>query len=84
MEEAITRAGSQLCEYCPLAFNNYVRWLLKSTHVEICPSAYEEEILEEPTVFDELEQSQYNKFIRDGTQTPFAPVVNFVRKEIKK
>ena len=57
--------------HCPVAFNNYIRWFLRSTRVEICPSAFEEEILEEPTVFDELAQSQYNRMVRQGNQTPF-------------
>lgn len=66
--------------HCPIAFNNYIRWLLENTRVEICPPAFEEEILEEPTVFDELAQSQYNKFVREGNQTPFSNVLNFVVK----
>ena len=46
--------------------------------MEICPSAFEEEILEKPTVFDELSQSQYNRMVREGNQTPFSNVLNFV------
>ncbi|KAE8816876.1 serine/threonine-protein phosphatase 7 [Hordeum vulgare] len=55
-----------------------------STRVEICPPAYEEDILEEPTEYDALAQGRYNKLIREGYQTSFAPVLNFVRKEVKK
>ncbi|KAE8804606.1 mutator protein [Hordeum vulgare] len=55
-----------------------------STRVEICPPAYEEDILEEPTEYDALAQSCYNKLICEGYQTSFAPVLNFVRKEVKK
>ncbi|KAE8801125.1 mutator protein [Hordeum vulgare] len=55
-----------------------------STPVEICPPAYEEDILEEPTEYDALAQGRYNKLIREGYQTSFAPVLNFVRKEVKK
>ncbi|KAE8784886.1 mutator protein [Hordeum vulgare] len=69
---------------CPLAFNNYLRWFQESTRVEICPPAYEEDILEEPTEYDALAQGDYNKLIREGYQTSFAPVLNFVRKEVKK
>lgn len=46
--------------------------------MEIHPPAYEEEILEEPTLFDNLENEEYNKLVREGTQTDFAPVMNFV------
>ncbi|KAE8804871.1 mutator protein [Hordeum vulgare] len=56
----------------------------ESTRVEICPPAYEEDILEEPTEYDALAQGDYNKLIREGYQTSFAPVLNFVRKEVKK
>ncbi|KAE8797355.1 mutator protein [Hordeum vulgare] len=57
---------------------------LESTRVEICPPAYEEDILEEPTEYDALAQGGYNKLIHEGYQTSFAPVLNFVRKEVKK
>ncbi|KAE8798466.1 mutator protein [Hordeum vulgare] len=63
---------------------NYLRWFQESTRVEICPPAYEEDILEEPTEYDALAQGGYSKLIREGYQTSFAPVLNFVRKEVKK
>ncbi|KAE8811610.1 mutator protein [Hordeum vulgare] len=66
------------------AHTNYLRWFQESTRVEICPPAYEEDILEEPTEYDELAQGGYSKLIREGYQTSFAPVLNFVRKEVKK
>uniref|UniRef100_A0A8I6WRK2 Aminotransferase-like plant mobile domain-containing protein n=1 Tax=Hordeum vulgare subsp. vulgare TaxID=112509 RepID=A0A8I6WRK2_HORVV len=50
----------------------------------ICPPAYEEDILEEPTEYDALAQGGYNKLIREGYQASFALVLNFVRKEVKK
>uniref|UniRef100_A0A8I6XI57 Aminotransferase-like plant mobile domain-containing protein n=1 Tax=Hordeum vulgare subsp. vulgare TaxID=112509 RepID=A0A8I6XI57_HORVV len=56
----------------------------ESTRVEICPPAYEEDILEEPTEYDALAHGDYNKLIGEGYQTSFAPVLNFVRKEVKK
>ncbi|KAE8770687.1 mutator protein [Hordeum vulgare] len=75
---------TQYRQHCPLAFSNYLRWFQASTRVEICPPAYEEDILEEPTEYDALAQGRYNKLIREGYQTSFAPVLNFVRKEVKK
>ena len=78
MEQAKQSRGSKQRLYNPIAFNNYVRWFLGSSRVEIHPPAYEEEILEEPTLFDNLENEEYNKLVREGTQTDFAPVMNFV------
>lgn len=78
VEQAKKTAHAQLREYCPLAFNNYVRWLQENTRLEICTPAFEEDILEDPTSFDGLAQDEYNKLIREGYQTPFAPVLNFV------
>jgi hypothetical protein len=80
VEAATTNGWGRTSPFCPDAFDNYVRWFLSNTRVEICPPAYEEEILEEPAVFGELAQSQYNKLVREGTQTPFASVLNFVVK----
>uniref|UniRef100_A0A8I6XNC1 Aminotransferase-like plant mobile domain-containing protein n=1 Tax=Hordeum vulgare subsp. vulgare TaxID=112509 RepID=A0A8I6XNC1_HORVV len=84
VQAATSTQGTQPREHCPLAFNNYVRWFQESTRVEICPSAYEEDILEEPTEYDALAHGKYNRLIREGYQTSFAPVLNFVRKEVKK
>ncbi|KAE8777788.1 mutator protein [Hordeum vulgare] len=75
---------TQYRQHCALAFSNYLRWFQESTRVEICPPAYEEDILEEPTEYDELAQGGYSKLIREGYQTSFAPVLNIVRKEVKK
>ncbi|KAE8821026.1 hypothetical protein D1007_00863 [Hordeum vulgare] len=87
-EQSVHAASSiqrtQYRQHCPLAFNNYLRWFQESTRVEICPPAYEEDRLEEPTEYDALAQGRYNKLIREGYQTSFAPVLNFVRKEVKK
>ncbi|KAE8777978.1 hypothetical protein D1007_49206 [Hordeum vulgare] len=83
-EQSVHAASSirrtQYRQHCPLAFNNYVRWFQESTRVEICPPAYEEDILEEPTEYDALAQDHYNKLIREGYQTSFAPVLNFVEQ----
>ncbi|KAE8799984.1 hypothetical protein D1007_24613 [Hordeum vulgare] len=87
-EQSVQAASSiqrtQYCQHCPLAFKNYLRWFQESTRVEICPLAYEEDILEEPTEYDALAQGDYNKLIREGYQTSFALVLNFVSKEVKK
>nr|XP_040249861.1 uncharacterized protein LOC120967346 [Aegilops tauschii subsp. strangulata] len=62
-----------------LLHNNYLTWFLASTHVEVCQPAYAEEILEEPTVFDEVAQHQYNTLVRKGNSAiPSAPMMNFV------
>ncbi|KAE8789743.1 hypothetical protein D1007_36048 [Hordeum vulgare] len=84
VQAATSTQGTQTREHCPLAFNNYVIWFRESTRVEICPPAYEEDILEEPTEYDALAHGEYNRLIREGYQTSFAPVLNFVRKEVKK
>ena len=78
VERANATAGSQLRDHCPLAFNNYLTWFLANTRVEILKPAYDDEILEEPTVFDEVAQTKYNKYVREGTRVPHAPVINFV------
>ena len=76
-----TKAGkrAQLREHCPIAFNNYLTWFLGSTRVEVCKPAYADEILEDPTVFDEVAQHQYNALVRKGNSViPSAPMMNFV------
>ncbi|XP_020194346.2 uncharacterized protein [Aegilops tauschii subsp. strangulata] len=47
VEEARSSARAQLREHNSLAFDNYMRWLLENTRVDICPPAYNEDILEE-------------------------------------
>ena len=59
------------------AFNKYLNWFLRNTRVQILENAYPEGILDEP-VFDKLGTLAYNKLVREGRQTSFAPVVNFV------
>nr|XP_040244115.1 protein MAIN-LIKE 2-like [Aegilops tauschii subsp. strangulata] len=56
VEQAKAGKRSQIREHSPIALNNYLTWFLASTRVEICKPAYDEEILEDPTVFDELTQ----------------------------
>ncbi|KAE8769445.1 hypothetical protein D1007_58966 [Hordeum vulgare] len=84
VQAATSMHGTQHREHCPLAFNNYEKWFQGSTRVEICLSAYDEDILEEPTEYDAVAHGEYNRLIREGYQTSFAPVLKFVRKEVKK
>jgi hypothetical protein len=78
LREARDNRGIQYKPYDEQAFNNYLQWFLKSTRVELCPPAYGEEILEDDTNFDDIYMLEYNRLVRDGNQTPFAPVLNFV------
>ncbi|KAE8793445.1 serine/threonine-protein phosphatase 7 [Hordeum vulgare] len=80
VEAAMSTQGAQACEHCPLAFNNYVRRFQENSRVEICSPAYEEDVLEDPTSFDALAHGEYNRLIREGYQTSFAPVLNFVKQ----
>ena len=75
--EAVAQ-GTRVRLFNPTAFDNYIRWLEGATRLELCPPAYEDDILEEPFVFDEMNDLEYNRLIRDGRQTSFAPVVNFL------
>jgi hypothetical protein len=84
VEEAKQGKGTQLGEHNEDAFNNYLRYLLANTRVTICEPAYPEDILDEPLAFDQIEALEYNRHVRDGRQTSFAPVVNYVINEIQK
>uniref|UniRef100_A0ACD5XKF6 Uncharacterized protein n=1 Tax=Avena sativa TaxID=4498 RepID=A0ACD5XKF6_AVESA len=70
--------------HCPIAWDNYLHWFLENTRVSICPPSYEEEILEEPCVFDEIAYNEYNKLVREGHEIPISSSLKFARKEIKK
>lgn len=61
-----------------------MHWYLANTRATICPPAYDPEILEEPVLFDEVADLEYNRLLREGHQTDFAPVLKFVREEIRK
>ena len=80
VEQARATVGSKLREHYPLVFNNYLKWYLASTHVELCKLTYGEEILEGPTIFDDISQHKYNKYVKEGTRVPYAPVMNFLVK----
>ena len=53
---------------------------LKNTRVEICPPAYNEDILEEPVNFEDLSKGKYNRDVRLGQGVPAVPVINYVVK----
>ncbi|KAE8821060.1 Disease resistance protein RPM1 [Hordeum vulgare] len=79
-----SRIGRSIIRTMSSCSSKVCRQLRESARVEIFPSAYEEDILEEPTKYDALAHGEYNKLIREGYQTSFAPVLNFVHKEVKK
>nr|XP_051231002.1 serine/threonine-protein phosphatase 7 long form homolog [Lolium perenne] len=66
------------------AFNNYLEWFHENTRIELVKHAYPEEILDDPIQFDEVGQSQHDRFARRGRSTSIASELNFVRKEIEK
>ena len=80
MEQARSTARAPLREHNPLAFDNYVRWFIGTTRVEICPPAYNEDILEEPVNFEDLAKGKYNRDVRLGQGVPAFPVINYVVK----
>lgn len=80
MEQARSTARAPLCEHNSLAFDNYVRWFIGTTRVEICPPAYNEDILEEPVNFEDLAKGKYNRDVRLGQGVPAVPVINYVVK----
>jgi hypothetical protein len=67
VEAARFGAGSQLRAYCPIAFNDYVRWFISNTHVEMCPPAYDDEILEAPISYDDVAENTYNTLVQQGS-----------------
>jgi hypothetical protein len=80
VEQARQSAGTHLREHDPLAFDNYLRWFLRNTRVEVCPPAYNEDILEDPANFEDLSKQPYNKNVREGLGVPGVPVINYVVK----
>jgi len=54
VDEAKAKQGSEQRLYSPDAFNNYLWWFLKQARVEILKPAFDEDISEEPVVFDDL------------------------------
>lgn len=83
VKEAKKAKGIRAHEHSEEAFNEYLRWFLQNTRVQLFPEAYPEDILEEPLVFDELGTLAYNKLVREGRQTSFAPVLNFVVRWVR-
>jgi len=79
VEQARAGKRAPLREHCPIAFNNYLTWFLASTRVEVYKPAYADEILEDPTIIDELAQYQYNTLVRKGNLViPSTPMLNLV------
>ncbi|KAM0861777.1 hypothetical protein ACQ4PT_045678 [Festuca glaucescens] len=78
--DAVRNGGHvEVTPYDDIAFNDYLRWFLDSTRIELVNRAYEEEMLDEPIVFDEVAQSQYDRLVRGGRSTSIASSLNFVR-----
>ena len=80
-KKSLAHANSHVPEFKPhneLAFTNYLRWFIGSTRVSMCPPAFQPDILEQPTDYYALARENYNKAVREGTQTAFAPVLTFV------
>ncbi|KAE8790803.1 mutator protein [Hordeum vulgare] len=69
-------------QHCPLAFSNYLRWFQESTRVEICPPAYEEDILEEPPEYNALAQGGCGRHDVEGF--PMLRLHVEARKEFKR
>jgi hypothetical protein len=63
-------------KYRQEAFDTYLGWYLARTRVRICPPAYEE--LLEDMDDDAIVELRYNKAVREGNRTDFAPVMNFM------
>jgi hypothetical protein len=80
VEQARASAHVHRREHDPLAFDNYLRWFQQNTRVEVCPPAYNEDILEDPANFEDLSKQQYNKQVREGLGVPTAPIINYVVK----
>jgi hypothetical protein len=68
----------EVTEYDDIAFKNYLHWFLDITRIELVNRAYEEEILDEPIMFNEVAQRQYNMLVRGGRSTSIASSLNFV------
>jgi hypothetical protein len=77
--DAVRNCGHvEVRPYDAEAFNNYLHWFLESTRIELVNHAYEEEMLDETIMFDEVAQSQYDRIVRGGRPTSIASSLNFV------
>jgi hypothetical protein len=65
-------------EHSEDAFNQYLGWFLENTRVQIFAEAYPGNILEDSLVFDEVGTLAYNILAKEGRQTSFSPLLNFV------
>ena len=61
------------------AFNSYLAWFVPQTRVSLCPTAFEELIFDmENNSGDEAMLLRYNNAVKEGNQTEFAPIMNFM------
>ena len=62
-------------KYDAESFDTYLGWFLARTRVQLCPPAFEDLLDEKDDAHVEL---RYNKAVREGNQTNFAPLINFM------
>ena len=62
------------------AFNRYLVWLEKVSHLCIQPAAFAHEDIHEEAypAYDEMSRLQYNSLFREGRNPNLAPVLRFV------
>lgn len=70
--------GAERLLFDEVAFNNYVVWLCANTRVEIRPPAYEQEIMDDEEGDRGSLNLEYNRLVREGRQTQYAPLINFI------
>lgn len=79
--ELAKKNGLRLIDHPPYhqgAFDNYVAWFVANSRVELCPPAFDSEILENPNAEYDFYHERYNQLVREGNQTRFAPLINFM------
>ena len=65
------------------AFNDYLAWFHPRTRLTLCPPAFEDIIWldanpEDDATGNAATELAYNRAVKEGNQTQFAPVVNFL------
>ena len=65
------------------AFNDYLAWFHPRTRLALCPPAFEDIVWLDDKPQDDAGgnaaiELAYNRAVREGNQTQFAPVVNFL------
>lgn len=78
LKEAVDRKVymSERPKYTVEAFDTYLGWFLPRARVQLCPPVFEE--LLEQNDDDAAVELRYNKAVREGNQTSFAPLINFM------